>query len=1001
MMSKFTLLVLLAAFFNPVDVSAPCISVTHSTSDLVLVHVQGNESSQPSTKCYSLPLERISDYLNDSMTVQFSTSELELTTLLSIEGKNNISITGVDGGTKISCFQPDNSSRGAGLAFISVKNLRLASLTFEKCGALPNGTANFQLNNSVMNFRSSIYILNCADISIVNVSVGHSRGTGVTFSNAIGTVKVENSYFNRNRIPDSEASISSGGSGVYIEFTHIEQMTNYTFKACSFLNNNASTLDAKDVPSFSFAPSDFKGMGRGGGMCIYLKVQTTMITITITDSVFQRNSAVWGGGLYVGLLDNPNNNTIYISNTKFDGNYCSKTGGGIQINYLFDEGANNFVSLQNCNFTSNTAEFGGGMVFYSNQRYKSSDLNNKLQFLDCEWSYNTAHYGAAVDIEPPWNMSSTGLPVPVFQNCRFISNWVIDEKMSKCINFELCLQTKNGKGTFVAIGYSIQFRGTVHFENNTGSAMYMTSSILEFATGADAVFVHNSGIDGGAIALLAFSEIWVHENCVFTFANNSALLRGGAIFAYNVNTQDYVSSHRCFIQYIGTNMYEIHHKTNVTFNFTENVISGCDSQVATDNQYGTSIFASTVYPCHRYCSGEASSRGAYNVGNPFECIGKFIYNNEIENSSQEISTCSRQFRINQSDHLPLMVIPGKTFVLPIALEDDFQNEVPEVYHVAVHNNGNSKIAIDRAFTNPKDKGILLFGNAYDQGRLLLTKRGFRAVSLSLAVHMKQCPPGYIFSNDSLRCICSTSSNFFYKGVFKCNPDKFHAYIQHGYWIGYDNNVNESESTLLTGYCPFRFCFPEEKTSSHYSLSDTASSEILDQLVCGPRRTGILCSKCRSNYSVYFHSGRYDCKSNNLCKIGWLFYILSELLPLTVLFVLVIAFNVTFTSGSTNGFVFFGQVLDSLHVTLHGDFPSSPKAIRFLSEVSKFIYRFFNLDFFVTNSFSFCLWEGATMLSILTFKFVTVTYALLLVLVTIKLMNTCKFIAGAHLLEEAP
>jgi len=260
-------------------------------------------------------------------------------------------------------------------------------------------------------------------------------------------------------------------------------------------------------------------------------------------------------------------------------------------------------------------------------------------------------------------------------------------------------------------------------------------------------------------------------------------------------------------------MYEIHHKTNVTFNFTENVISGCDSQVATDNQYGTSIFASTVYPCHRYCSGEASSRGAYNVGNPFECIGKFIYNNEIENSSQEISTCSRQFRINQSDHLPLMVIPGKTFVLPIALEDDFQNEVPEVYHVAVHNNGNSKIAIDRAFTNPKDKGILLFGNAYDQGRLLLTKRGFRAVSLSLAVHMKQCPPGYIFSNDSLRCICSTSSNFFYKGVFKCNPDKFHAYIQHGYWIGYDNNVNESESTLLTGYCPFRFCFPEEKTSS--------------------------------------------------------------------------------------------------------------------------------------------------------------------------------------------
>ena len=970
--------------------SAACINVTHSVSDFVVV--QGNQSSLTSTECYSLPLEYVPDHLNDLMTVQFSTSELKLAALLSIEGKKNISFIGFDGGTKISCFQANKSnysSIGAGLAFISVKNLTLANLTFENCGALHNSTANFQINNSVTTFRrSSIYILNCANISIVNVSVKHSCGTGVTFSNTFGTVNVEYSHFDGNRVPVSEASIYSGGSGVHIEFTHCKQMTNYTFQACSFLNNNASTLDTENVPAFWYASSDFQGMGRGGGMCIYLKAQTEMVTINITRSVFQRNSAVWGGGLYLGLLDNPSNNTIYISNTQFESNNGSNTGGGIKINYMFAEGVNNFMSFQNCNFTSNTAEFGGGVVFYSNQRYPTSaDLNNKIQFLDCAWSSNTAHYGAAVDIEPPiWDMHSTGLPVPVFRNCRFISNWVIDEKMSKC---ELCLQTKNGKGTFAATGYSIQFGGTVHFENNTGSAIHITSSSMEFAAGTDAVFVDNSGISGGAIALLA-SSIWVHENCAFTFANNSALLRGGAIFAYSVNTQDYVSLHRCFIRYIGYENTAIHDETNVTFSFTENKI-GSESQVATGNQYGTSIFASTLYPCYRYCSRESSSRGAYNIGNPFQCIGKFTYNNnEIQNSTQEVSTCTRQFKINQNEHFPFMVIPGKTFVLPITLEDDFENEVPEVYHVTVHNNGNSKISVDRAFAYPKDKGILLFGNTSDQGSLLLTKRGFRDVSLSLAVHMTQCPPGYIFSNDSLQCICSTSSNCAYEGILKCNLRRFHAYIQYGYWIGYDNNINETEYSLLTGYCPFRFCFPEENTSSHFSLPGTASRETLDRLVCGPRRTGILCSKCRTNYSVYFHSGRYDCKRNELCKIGWLLYILAELLPLTVLFVLVIAFNVTFTSGNANGFVFFAQVLDSLHITLHGDYPSSPKAIRLLTVVHTFIYRFFNLGFFDADPLSFCLWEGASMLDILTFKFVTVAYALLLVLVTVKLMNTCNF-----------
>ena len=68
----------------------------------------------------------------------------------------------------------------------------------------------------------------------------------------------------------------------------------------------------------------------------------------------------------------------------------------------------------------------------------------------------------------------------------------------------------------------------------------------------------------------------------------------------------------------------------------------------------------------------------------------------------------------------------------------------------------------------------------------------------------------------------------------------------------------------------------------------------------------------------------------------------------------------------------------------------PEPVSLLTDVHKLIYRFFNLDFFSINGLSFCIWKGASTLDILTFKFVTVTYALLLVIVTIKLMNTFNF-----------
>ena len=434
-----------------------CVNVAHSPG---FVLVQGRGHSFSSTDCFSIPLEYVPNYLNDSMVLRFNTSELTLSTLLSIEGKKNISVFGLSGGTKIFCYPPDvsnHSSKGAGLAFIAVQNLTLANLTFEKCGALQSK------NTSVTKFRCTIYILKSSNISIANVVVKSSSGTGVALFNTLGTVNFENSYFEWNRIPATESLKYSGGGGVYVELSCCNESLQMTFQACYFLDNNASNHDPDST--------EFQGMAkaRGGGLCTFVRAQMSKIIMNISDSVFARNSAFWGGGLYITIQDGSSNNKIYISNVTFDSNNGYKFGGGgANIYYTFNDSKplkNNFIFLENCTFTNNTANFGGGLEFFSSQQLCKScpDLNNTVHFLNCTWRSNTAHYGAAVNIDPPiWKMPSTGLlPVPVFQNCTFISNQVIDNKKFMCK--ELCVQNEHGKGAFMATGYNIQFKGKLRF----------------------------------------------------------------------------------------------------------------------------------------------------------------------------------------------------------------------------------------------------------------------------------------------------------------------------------------------------------------------------------------------------------------------------------------------------------------------------------------------------------------------------------------------------------
>ncbi len=233
-----------------------------------------------------------------------------------------------------------------------------------------------------------------------------------------------------------------------------------------------------------------------------------------------------------------------------------------------------------------------------------------------------------------------------------------------------------------------------------------------------------------------------------------------------------------------------------------------------------------------------------------------------------------------------------------------------------------------------------------------------------------CPPGF----GGKPCQCKANH---YNGLYMC--DSTRAYVRRGYWVG-----ECRDGSLCTGNCPLGFC----NYNKTFNQALPTSYDKLEEFICGIERQGVLCGECQANYSVRFHSYTYRCGPNTLCKFGILFYFISELMPLTILFVLVMVSNLSFTSGALNGFILFAQLQDSLAIHGNGVLDILTEDI-FVTAVHRLIYRFVNFEFFSIEVLSFCLWENATVLDAMAFKYMTIVYALLLVLICVIVMSQSK------------
>ena len=159
--------------------------------------------------------------------------------------------------------------------------------------------------------------------------------------------------------------------------------------------------------------------------------------------------------------------------------------------------------------------------------------------------------------------------------------------------------------------------------------------------------------------------------------------------------------------------------------------------------------------------------------------------------------------------------------------------------------------------------------------------------------------------------------------------------------------------------------------------------------CTTNRTGRLCGSCKDGHSVPINLPTKCVQCDPL--IGWILFVTVQLLPVTVMVLLIIVLNIQLTSGSINALVFYSQILTTVYPgfnNIFGTFCSyCPTKSYFYSNVNRCYpalllipLNIFNLDFTLfLNDYPLCISSATTPLGAISFWYVIGLYPLLLLL----------------------
>ena len=485
----------------------------------------------------------------------------------------------------------------------------------------------------------------------------------------------------------------------------------------------------------------------------------------------------------------------------------------------------------------------------------------------------TESYGQGVVLQSVNSETSYRFSYPnkvIFHNCAFIAN-----RGSSILSYW---------NSFSLTGENIFSSNTA--ERGAGLALYYSK--VHFGSSSRTTFVNNTAKKyGGAIyissmqlhipALLTIAfHGYDNRQCFYTagdnakvlFNNNDAVLGGIDIFGPTGLIEG--SEHRCRI--INSSTFSFNHSISSTLQVTSKPLRVCfcidNVQKCENNTFN--MLNETRYP------GESFEISVVLVGYNFGQVSGPIYTETLDTYSGSIDDSQRIQGVDykQCSNLTFTVTSNRV-----------NHSVTLVLTAQKHVTQENRV--DNGLRN-------LFSICY---------RSMHDSDLNTPVYIRvsleDCPLGFKLSKTRHVCDCDEYLDKLKHNdqtMVKCEIENRKVYFirKKTVWIGVDTKENNTDIYYWHKYCPRDYC-----NGSQMSIALRHPDK-----QCSSGRSGLLCGKCQTGYSLQLGGNKcIKCNNNHSLALLVVFAILGILL---VAFIKLL--DLTVTSATINGLIFYANVV---------------------------------------------------------------------------------------------
>ena len=791
---------------------------------------------------------------------------------LSISNATNFALIAANSsaGATIKC-----SNGSIGFEFNFITNLTIAGIVFKECGSCQ--TCDFYFFDHKRRSITFTLLLNYStDVNISNIIITDGNGIGLILINPQGQTILTHSYISHN----------IHGS-IYV---------------CS-TNSKSTALSDTNIAIYNSNFTDSANKTRiGYTSCIPIGEHSFGVQLVLQHSRYHIHVRL----INISVIQNEVNlylkytsfkTTVKINGLKSVGKTSLSKFESVVSRKIFSSKLEIFnLMIENSHFIEGKVSFFSegktsrsiiNRIFLSNVCFESSQKrilmksqNITLRNVTILGTLNgiRIHDNSVVNIEGTFAFLRNGMEfitqkytnITVHKNCYFIFR-------HNNIN--------NGESPFLSADSNIRFlaNSLILFENNTGSqsgGITFVNTKVIFKGGSTFLFTSNRGKRGGAMAFYAQSHIIFDGGVTnLTFTNNYASIVGGAIYVQDSDYARIGPSHdHTFFSNTPNSLKKptFHFSNNTAFQAGDALYGGGgnvnDIKFNKTASTDWSIAATTPF---RICTCEHSKLKCY------------------------------KYRKIYITHISLL--PGQTFNIEVVAMGHWNGTVPANIHAEFKYRMEEKLpknqqiqSVGRTCTNLSYTTFFSEKEELLKLQIVTNERSSSSQSLYIFLKRKHCTMELVYNNSTKSCECNPT---LVKAGIECDIQTLKIKRQSPFWVNatFTHLLHNHSGVIVHDHCPFDYCTTADIVAQPLDL-------LYPDEQCAFHRSGILCGACQSNFSHML--GTSKCKQ---CTTPWIALIVPLIAVAGVILVVgLMLLNLTVSTGTMNGLIFYANILRANH-----------------------------------------------------------------------------------------